>query len=179
MKKFLCVLLILSMLFAISPTANAATYVNKASYIISGSSQYGRVATMALWTAPSVYINFSSTNQTYHTQGSKTTYHFEMSETVTYTASKSLTSNYTSAFTSLSNTLNVSTAASVSVGLADPIDILSTEPSGYYRFRAKFVCYKVVEEVVVSTSAGETVEWSNTITSAPSTKFNTVEYYKT
>lgn len=176
MKKFLCVLLILSMLFAISPTANAATYVNKASLIISGSSQYGRTATMALWTASSTYVTFSSSNQTYHTQGTDTYYHFEKTETVTCSASKSLTSNYSSAFTSLSNTLHVATTASLTVHLADKY-IDADHATANYRFRGKFTCYKVIEEVVVSSSGGDTVEWSNTIYSAPSTDRNEVKAY--
>lgn len=177
MKKFLCVLLILSMLFAISPTATAATFVNSASTVISGNSQYGRTATMALWTASDVYINFSSTNHTTHTQGTKTTYHFEKSEAVTYTASKSLTSSYSTAFTNLSNTLNVATTASLTVHLSDEFTIDAESATGNYQFRGKFTCYKVVEEVVLSTSDGETVEWSNTIYSAPSTDHNEVKAY--
>lgn len=180
MKKLLCVLLIISMLFAISPTATAATYVKKATLPISGGSQYGKYATAALWTANDRYVPFSTSNHVTHNYGTQTTYNYERTETVTCTASSTLaTGDYSDSFSILIDDLNVVNSAFASVRLGYPYSISSTEATGNYQFRAKFTCYKVIEEVVVSTSNGDTVEWTNTISSAPKNENGTVVHYKT
>lgn len=180
MKKLLCVLLIVSMLFAISPAANAATFVKSRSIVVSGSSQYGRTATMALWTADTVYRNFSSSNRTYHTKGTKTEYVCQKSETVTCTSNTTLFSGeYSDAFERLSNSLKVADSASLSMKLTGVYTIKSDMPTGYYQFRGEFTCYRVVEEVVLSKSTGDTVESSHIIATAPSTDSNAIVAYLT
>lgn len=180
MKKLFSLILVLCLLVGISTSASAAeTFVNSASYAISGNSQSGKYATMALWTAADQYKNFDTTNCATHVSGTATVYVYEKTETVTYTATGSLTSNYATAFSSLANTLGVAYSATATVNLGKPFTIASTYASGDYCFRAKFTCYKVIEEVVTSTSSGNTVNWTKTITSAPKNTNGVVVAYKT
>lgn len=69
-------------------------------------------------------------------------------------------------------------SASAGVRLGNTYKISSNYASGSYCFRAKFTCYKVVEEVITSTASSETVNWTKTITSAPKNTTGTIVIYK-
>lgn len=179
MKKIISMVLALCLLVSLSIPASAAPeFVNSAIYVISGSSQSGKYAKMALWTANAKYEYFDSANCASHTSGRTTVYYFEHSDTVTHNAISSLTSNYASAFSSLAGTLGVANSATATVNLGSPITIASTSASGNYCFRAKFTCYKVIEEVITSSASGNTVNWTKTITSAPKNTRGEVVAYK-
>lgn len=178
MKKIISIFLTLCMIVCIPISASAATYVGSASYVLSGNSQYGKYAKMAIWTTNDRYVNFNTVNCATHVYGTNTTYVFEKTETVSCAATSSLTSNYTTAFSSLAGTLNVADSASAGVRLGNTYKISSNYASGSYCFRAKFTCYKVVEEVITSTASSETVNWTKTITSAPKNTTGTIVIYK-
>lgn len=179
MKKFISLVLALCLLVSLSISASAAeTFVNSATYVISGNSQSAKYAKMALWTANAKYEYFDTANCASHVSGATTVYYYEQTETVTHKATSSLTSNYATAFSSLSGTLGVAYSATATVNLGKPVTIASTYASGDYCFRAKFKCYKVVEEVITSTSSGDTVNWTKTITSAPKNAKGEVVAYK-
>lgn len=177
-KTILSLILVLCMFVSIPLSASAATFVNSKSCVLGGNSQSGKTATMAVWTAATRYVYFDKTNCASHTKGTDTVYHYEKSDTVTYSASKSLTSNYSSAFTILARELGVANSATATVRLGGEYTILSSYASGEYCFRAEFTCYKVVEEVMESTTAGNNIIWSNTISSAPANANGVVRAYK-
>lgn len=167
MKKFLSFVLVLCLVVSSVVSVNAATFVNRATYALSGNSQSGVYAAMALWTAANQERLFDITNSVWHTNGDATDYWCESTDTVTCNASQSITANYSTAFTSLANTLGVANSASASIRIGSKFTIPAENPTGMYFFKGIFTCYKVVEEVVESTSSGENVVWSNTINSAP------------
>lgn len=178
MKKLISIFLTICMIVCIPISASAATYVGSASYVLNGNSQYGKYAKMAIWTTNDRYVNFNTVNCATHVYGTNTTYVFEKTETVSCAATSSLTSNYTTAFSSLAGTLNVANSASAGVRLGNTYTISSNYASGNYCFSAKFTCYKVVEEVITSTTSSETVNWTKTITSAPKNTTGTIVIYK-
>lgn len=178
MKKIISIFLTLCMIVCIPISASAATSVGSASYVLNGNSQYGQFAKMVLWAANDKTVNFSTDNCAKHVYGTNTIYTYEKTETVYCYSTSSLTSNYATAFSSLARTLNVADSASAGVRLGNTYKISSNYASGSYCFRAKFTCYKVVEEVITSTASSETVNWTKTITSAPKNTTGTIVIYK-
>ena len=144
MKRFLSLMLALCMIVGIAVSVNAETFVNSASYVISGNSQSGTYATMALWTANNRYEYFDTANCATHVSGTATVYTYEKTDTVTCSSNGSLTSSYATAFSSLANTLGVANSATATVNLGKSYTIASSYASGDYCFRAKFTCYKVI-----------------------------------